>query len=45
MELIRSELLQQIDTDQSVSNYTSHSSVAFVFFDQSEAFLPVQLHK
>ena len=37
--------LQQIATDQSVSYYTLHSFVAFVFFVQSEAFLPVQLQK
>ena len=37
--------LQQIDTDQSVSDYTLRGSVVFVFFVQSEAFLPVQLQK
>ena len=37
--------LQQIATDQSVSDYTLHGSVVFVFFVQSEAFLPVQLQK
>ena len=37
--------LQQIATDQSVSDYTLHDSVVFVFFVQSEAFLPVQLQK
>ena len=34
-----------IATDQSVSYYTLHGSVAFVFFVQSEALLPVQLQK
>ena len=35
----------KLPTDQSVSYYTLHGFVAFVFFVQSEAFLPVQLQK